>query len=149
MNAYSYAISLRIRHPSADPDRFTTQLSLVPQRAWRAGAPRATPAGTPLEGVNRETYWTSGALERGTWPGRSLADAFDALLGRLELHTLFFQNLRADGGRIEFFVGWFFEGNSGDVVDVAIMRRLSDCGIDLSLDVYPPDQLQNDVDPSR
>ncbi len=120
-------------------------LGLEPSRAWRAGAPRTTSVGTPLEGVNRETYWTSGTLERGAWPGRSLADALNALLDKLELHKLFFQGLHADGGGVEFFVGWFFEGHSGDVVDAAIMRRLSDCGIDLSLDIYPPDQPQNNI----
>jgi hypothetical protein len=145
LDDYSYSISLRIWHPNADPDRFTMQLGKAPSRAWRAGAPRTTPVGTPLEGVNRRTYWASGNLERGAWPGRRLSDALNALLDDLEPHKLLFQGVRTDGGRVEFFVGWYFTKNSGDVVDVETLRRLSDCGIDLSLDIYPPDQPQHGI----
>jgi hypothetical protein len=145
LDDYRYAISLRIRHPDADPERFTTQLGMEPSHAWRAGGPRMTPAGTPLPGVHRETYWTSGSLERGGWPGRSLTAALKVLLDELEPQKFLFRSVCAEGGRVEFFIGWYFTRNSGDVVDAATLKRMGDLGIDLSLDLYPPDQSQTDI----
>ncbi|MDE2183351.1 MAG: hypothetical protein KGJ78_10050 [Alphaproteobacteria bacterium] len=40
---------------------------------------------------------------------------------------------------------WFFLGNSGDVFDCDLLARMADLKIDLSLDIYPPDQPQNDI----
>jgi hypothetical protein len=144
-NAYRYSVSLRIWHPSSDPQRFTGQLKMHPRRAWRAGEPRTTPKGTPLPGINKQTYWTSGDLVRGSWPKRSLAEALRRLLMRLTRQKSFFRRIRAKGGRIELFVGWYFLGNSGEVLDTALMKQLQSLGIDLSLDVYPPSQPQSNI----
>jgi hypothetical protein len=38
------------------------------------------------------------------------------------------------------FVGWFFEGQRGDVFNHDLLTRLADLNIDLSLDIYPPDR---------
>ncbi len=36
---YHFRISLRVRHPEADPERITNALRMTPKRAWKAGAP--------------------------------------------------------------------------------------------------------------
>jgi hypothetical protein len=65
------------------------------------------------------------------------------LLGRaldqLAPHRPFFQRIRSQGGTIEFFVGWFFDGDSGDVFDCDLLARMADLKIDLSLNVYGPE----------
>jgi hypothetical protein len=104
-----------------------------------------TPTGQRLKGNNRETYWTSGSLVLGSWPGNSLTSALNELLDLLTPRKKLFGRIRAGHGRVEFFVGWYFNGNSGDVIDVAILKRLSDFGIDLSLDIYPPDKPQRGI----
>jgi hypothetical protein len=145
-NAYRYGISLRIRHPAIDPARITRTLVLEPSRSWRAGEPRTTPVGTPLKGIWPESYWTTGNLLRGEHPnGEDLPDAIGTLLDRLAPHRDFFHEIRGSSGTAEFFIGWFFLGNSGDVFDWHLMARLVDLKIDLSFDVYPPDQPQNDI----
>jgi len=137
MNPYRYKISLRLRHPSLDPAEITSALQRSPFRSWRAGEPRTTPRGTPLEGRNRETYWTAKVVEGG-WPDKGLAVAMRELLDQLVPHRDFFDRIRSDGGKVELFVGWFFDGQSGGTFDCDLMARMADLNIDLSLDVYPP-----------
>ena len=138
MNRYQYKISLRVRHPSMDPAEITATLGLTPSRSWRAHEPRTRPRGQPLEGIWPETYWTARVLE-GEWPGKKLPNAIGELLDRLVLSKSFFEKVRSEGGSIEFFIGWFFDGNSGDVFDCGLLARIADLKINLSLDVYPPD----------
>jgi hypothetical protein len=146
VNAYRYSISLRLTHPSIDPAAISKALKLKPSRSWRAGDVRTTPTGSPLKGMWRETYWTSGNLLRGKWPrGKDLRDAIDELVRQFRARKNFFHKVRDEGGRIEFFIGWFFLGNSGDVLDCDLLARLAELRIDLSFDIYPPDQPQKSI----
>ncbi len=138
MNRYRYKISLRVRHPSMDPAEISSILRLAPSRSWSAGERRTTPSGEPLEGIWPETYWTARVTE-GNWPGKDLPTAVAELLDRLELNRSFLTRVRSEGGSAEFFVGWYLEGNSGDVFDCGLLARMADLKINLSLDVYPPD----------
>jgi hypothetical protein len=61
------------------------------------------------------------------------------LLDQLAMHRSFFHRIRAEGGGVEFFVGWFFETQSGDIFDYELLARMADLKIDLSLHVYPAD----------
>ena len=135
MNPYRYKISLRLRHPSLDPQEITRTLRLAPSRSWQAGGKRATPKGGPLQGTYRETYWTTALIERGS-DSQGLPDAIGALLGQLHPYRDFFHRVHSEGGATEFFVGWFFEGQSGDVFDCNLLARMADLKISLSLDVY-------------
>ena len=138
VNPYQYKISLRFRHPTADPADITLTLGINPSRSWRVGEPRCTPKGTPLEGTWPDTYWTA-ILTEGQWPQEGLADTLGGLLDQIAAHKRFFHQIRSEGGRIELFVGWFFDGQSGDVFTHDLLSRMVDLKIDLSLDVYPPD----------
>lgn len=147
MNKYEYTISLRLRHPSMNPAEITAALGLGPFRCWRAGEPRSTPTGAPLEGRWPDTYWTSGRLADGQWRGKALPSAVCALLDQIATHKDFFQQVRAEGGKVELFVGWYFDGNSGDILDFELMGRLAALKIDLSLDIYPPELALDDSAP--
>ena len=39
---------------------------------------------------------------------------------------------------MEFYVGWFIEQSSGDILDQEVLKGLSDLQIDLALDLYHP-----------
>ena len=136
MNSYRYVISLRVLHPKMDPAEISIALQLTPKVSWKAGNPSITPKGTPLKGLRKDSYWTCNVL-KGEWPGKNLTDAVSDLVTELSSHKSFFQRVRSDGGKVEFFVGWFFDGNSGDVFDVDLLAKLADLGIALSLDIYP------------
>jgi len=54
--------------------------------------------------------------------------------------------VRAEGGTVELFIGWFFENQSGDVLTHQCLALAGDLQIDLSFDVYPPEQPQNEYE---
>jgi hypothetical protein len=139
---YRFSISLRIHHPDADPERFTAGLGMTPRRALKAGQPRQTPAGTPLKGTYRNTYWYVNVVS-GIYPDLTLDAAIQSVLDRLTQHRDLFHTIRSEGGSVELFIGWFFERQSGDKLTHTILAKCADLQIDLELDVYPPDQPQN------
>jgi hypothetical protein len=57
MSDYEFTMSLRIRHPHAEPADITRILGIEPQHTWRAGEPRRDSAGGELLGRHRESYW--------------------------------------------------------------------------------------------
>jgi hypothetical protein len=137
MPGYRYSISLRIWHPTRPLGDVSAKLDLKPSRVLEAGAARITPRGDALSGVYAENYWTASIL-KGAANGRDLASAIAVVLDQLSPNKNFLLSLTASGGRLEFFIGWFFDkGNSGDVFDHKLLARLAEFGIDLSLDVYP------------
>jgi hypothetical protein len=106
VGASRYKVSLRFVHPNLDPAEITEALQMPPTRAWKAGEPRTTPVGTPLPGNYRETYWYA-KLFQGTDPPNRLSEDLSGVLDRLLEHRLFFEKVRAEGGRCEFFVGFY------------------------------------------
>ena len=139
MNNYRYSFSLRLRHPFMAPQDITDALGLQPSRSWRGREPRSMPTGTPLSGVNSDIYWTT-KLGEGSWPPTSLPTAIGAALDELSDRRAFLHQIRAEGGQAEFFIGWFFEGQSGDTLPYGLLAQAADLGIDLSFDVYPENQ---------
>lgn len=94
-----------------------------------------TPAGRPLEGTHKETYWYRNfPLSRNA----QLSSSLKSLLNRLSNRKNFFKKVRAKGGTVEFFVGWFIKLNSGETLGQDVLKNLSNLQIDLALDVYPP-----------
>jgi hypothetical protein len=135
MNPYRLKVTLRITHPFLTLLDITRALSLKPSGGWTAGDQRVTPAGHPLEGARKETYWyRSLPLSRNA----QLSSSIKALLNRLPSRKNFFKKVRAKGGTVEFFVGWFIKRNSGETLGQDVLKDLSNLQIDLALDVYPP-----------
>src|SRR5262245_64022542 len=62
----SCQVSLRIKHPSIDPDEITEALALTPEHCWACGDPRMSDSGTTLGGTRRNSYW-SARLPAGSW----------------------------------------------------------------------------------
>lgn len=133
MNHFRFTVSLRLWHPSIDPDDVSRELGLNPERKWKAGENRATPQGQALTGVYRESYWVSPvAYKRGV----SLPDVLDQDLCRLESHRSFLTRFFETGGTIEYFIGWFTENNAGAVFNCQLLKRLAALNIDLDMDFY-------------
>ena len=139
-----FRISLRVRHPSVAPERIAEALGIEPKRCWKAGEPKRTPKGAPLTGFNRDTYWTA-EIAAGRWP-LHLNEVVHDILRRLVRHRSFLHHIRADGGTVELFIGWFFENQSGDTLTHQCLALAGDLQIDLSLDIYPPEQPQREYE---
>jgi hypothetical protein len=60
-----FQLSLRIRHPSVDPDELSRELRIEAAHCFRAGDPR--PSRTGIASVHSESYWL-GALSTANWP---------------------------------------------------------------------------------
>ena len=132
---YCYDVTLRVRHPDIDPRDITAALGIEPKWTWRAGEARMTPVGTSLSGVYPHTYWYA-TLRKAEYREQDLIAALGELLDRLLPFKQFFQSIRRTGGNIEFFIGWSFYHNSGEVFEPELLARLADLQIALSFDVY-------------
>jgi len=60
-----FQLSLRIRHPSVDPDELSREFSIEAAHCFRAGDPRLSRSG--IASVHPESYWL-GALNTASWP---------------------------------------------------------------------------------
>lgn len=129
-------ISVRISHPKWKHGAITELLNCEPDVSRTVGEDRRTRTGQKLKGTNPETYWGKG-LE---YEGDSLNDAIETGLRLFDPIPGTVAKIRQDGGSVEFFIGWFFDANGGDVLSFPIMRRLADHGIDLSFDIYGPEK---------
>jgi len=139
MNEYHFNIAFRARHPHLDPDEIARVLGLVATFKHRSGAQRQTPTGTPLEGTYKETYC---CFDMKLTEGLLLADALMECNSRLRPHKEFLASLVKTGGRLDYFVGWYVAGISGETFPVRLLSELAELQIDLGLDVYRSDSQQ-------
>lgn len=130
--------TLRVYHPSIDPREISAELGLPPVSCDFVGEPRITHGGKVLKGVHKESYWRTSLA--GDESGRDdLAAGLRDICARLEPYRFFTERIRAEGGRLELFIGWFLDRNEGLELDRDVLAKLAALGIDLALDVYPPD----------
>jgi hypothetical protein len=128
--AFTYRISLQITHPSADPDDIVQQIGRTAVRSWAVGEPRQTPAGTPLQGVQRETYC---AFDIGRGDDRELARLLRQAVANLDGARSLFRDLRDTGGSINLYVTWT-TGERGEIFDAALLSSIARLGIDLGIE---------------
>lgn len=101
---------------------------------WNKGDARRTPKGTPLEGVYTESYAVFPLIKN---DARGLSESISECTDRLKPSQSFIANLKAEGGRAELFIGWFFSQNGGDTLPAELLIDAGSLGLDLSFDVYP------------
>ena len=89
MNPYRYRVALRAIHPRDDLRPLFDQLGLSPERTWRAGERRTSPAGIPLDGVYRESYaYTNLTHGSRNWSDEDLQDYLRGIQQRLAMHHI-------------------------------------------------------------
>jgi hypothetical protein len=57
----------------------------------------------------------------------------------LEPHRNVLEEVWSTGGRLDFFVGWFLDEDTGDALDWRILEKMSQLRIELQLNIYAPD----------
>jgi hypothetical protein len=62
------------------------------------------------------------------------------VLDDLMPHREFLHRIREEGGRCEFFAGWFIASQAGEVFSHLLLAKMAELGIDLALCVYAPDE---------
>lgn len=120
----------------------TKAFGIKPRRSWIAGAPRQTPKGTPLSGLNPESYWYADlTARRGVSSRQSHIEVFLAkTLKRFASARPFVSRFRAAGGRAELLVSLFGQRNYAVILDPELLASTARLGLTLSIDVYPQDQ---------
>jgi hypothetical protein len=134
--ARRFLVSLSVTHPNIDPKEISKSLELAPKNMTRAGAPRTTPTGTPLEGSYEFSCWTHELDVEGA---RELGVVLEELIERLRRHREFFHCIVREGGSVELFCGIFAAGNWDEILSHKLMGQFAALCVDLRLDVYPED----------
>ena len=139
MHRYRYKVSFRMWHPSRDLSGATKVFGLKTARLAKVGEKRATPKGTALPGIWKESYWiTKLTPEKGIWSNRiGLENYLLKAIKHLMPKRAYISRLRTSGGRAELFVGLFGGRNFGIELHPDLLAAASRVGISLSLDVYP------------
>lgn len=128
-----FALSLRMTHPEMDLQAFCDLIELVPWKWNLAGEVRQTEDGRLLGGVHKRSFCTcSFELDEDA----SLEVAINDVLELLESKRKEIVDMTSSGGEMHFFIGWFFEGTAGMVLDWKTLRRMSDLEISFQLDAY-------------
>jgi hypothetical protein len=144
-NGLSFSVSLRVRHPSLDPDIITGTLGITPEHFWGCGEPRRSASGTKLGGKHRETYWSATLPEpmgqhlpgQSSWPvepGMQLAR--HVIL--LKRHRTFFDRIRSEGGDAGLVVELAPEAETAFRLDAVVMRQLAELGLAVEFEIIAP-----------
>jgi hypothetical protein len=120
-----FQLSLRIRHPSMDPDDISSALKIKPEHSFRAGTPRPSSHGGATASVYAESYWLGvlkpvGQLAEMAFPAdresqiaqkqlavvrNSLSWALSLSTSRLlKLHADLLRRVRTEGGDVSLLV---------------------------------------------
>src|ERR1700733_1721221 len=135
----TYAVTLRLRHPTIDPALLTATLKLDPMHTWKAGDPRLSQTGTPLGGQHRDSYWSAplpGQLVGATSVPLELFMSTQLL--QLARHREFLSALQADGGEISLLVEIAPLANTVLTLSSTMSRRLADLNIEVEFQ-FPGD----------
>lgn len=133
MNAYRFEVSLRVFSQSVTPSEIIGQLGFEPKWVHEIGKPRTNPKGILLGGVYDCSYCSFSLIPHGD---EELHEMLDRVVDNIFQHEALFHKIRNDGGRTEFFIGWYSVGNTGDTFSSALLSKLGELRIDLALDVY-------------
>ena len=138
MSEYEFTISLRIRHPTIDPDRITKALGIEPQHTWKAGDPRRDPGGEELEGDYRESYWMGRLMDAPQLSsGRlSVESVLQRTLDQLRRSHEFLDELNTNGGVAELQVSLYARENFRLELPADSLALLSRLRVSVVLDVH-------------
>ncbi|WP_267389732.1 hypothetical protein [Sphingomonas sp. GC_Shp_3] len=128
--AFSYRVSLQVRHPDIHPQKLIDGIGLPAARYWAAGDERMTPKGTLLPGTYRESYCL---FNLGEGEDGELASFLRRTLVELEQVATFISDLRGTGGQVSYYVSWY-PGDHGEVFDVELLAGMARLKIDLGIE---------------
>ena len=148
-----FQLSLRIRHPSVDPDELSREFSIEAAHCFRAGDPRLSRSG--IASVHPESYWL-GALNTANWPvevnsprvrrlltsqervgvvaARSLGWALALSTPFFTAHTQTLRRIVAEGGQVSLLITAPAGEVSGFSLAPAVSRVFSELGVTLEFE---------------
>ena len=133
MNGLQFSLSLRLWHPTFHAANLTAEFDLEVEVSHDIKERRRTPKGTILDGVYSETYCCF-SLKKNS-EGR-LGSDLNVWCEYLERHASFLREFVHTGGRLEFYVSIFLDGDRGFEIKNSMFRRICALGLDLSVEMY-------------
>jgi hypothetical protein len=131
-SAFSYAVSLRVRHPTLDLSILADKLRLEPAHSWTAGEPRRSQSGSPLGGNHRDSYWSAPLPAQMMGPSSMPLELFfGQQLVQLGRHRDFFSQLQSDGGEVSLLVELAPTANASLTFSSASARKLAELNIEV------------------
>ena len=131
-SAFSYSVSLRVRHPTLNLGVLTDTLRIEPAHSWTAGEPRRSQSGSALGGQHRESYWSAPLPAQMTGPNSMPLEQFlSQQVLQLSRHREFLNNLRSDGGEISLLIELSPVANASLTFSSATARKLAEMNIEV------------------
>jgi hypothetical protein len=131
-SAFSYSVSLRVRHPTLDLNVLTDKLRLEPAHSWTAGEPRRSQTGAPLGGNHRDSYWSAPLPAQMDGPNSMPLELFfSQQVLQLGRHRDFLSKLQGGGGEVSLLVEISAIANASLTFSSATARKLADLNIEV------------------
>jgi Domain of unknown function (DUF4279) len=131
-SAFSYSMSLRVRHPNLDPALLTETLHVEPLHCWRAGDPRRSATGTMLGGEHRDSYWSAPLPGQAAGAGAFPLEMFLAQqLVQLNRHREFLGRLQDESAQISLLIEIARVENAVLTLSTGVSRKLADLNIEV------------------
>ena len=131
-STFTYAISLRVRHPTLDPALLTQTLHLEPSHCWQAGEPRRSATGAVLGGEHRESYWSAPLPGGGVGAAAFPLELFiGSQLVQLNRHREFLSRLQAESAQISLLIELAPVENAVLTLSTSVSRKLADLNIEV------------------
>jgi hypothetical protein len=127
----SFRVSIRITHPEILPESITQQIGQTPDIKWAVGAQRTTPKGTVLPGLRKDSYWVLFGPKSDDLP--PLIDWANSVIQGADS---FIQELLSTGGRLEYFIGCFIDGQLGTTLEPSLIAKCAELGVAIAFDMY-------------
>jgi hypothetical protein len=152
-----FQLSLRIRHPSIDPQSISKELRIEPEHSFQAGQPRQLRSSVAPATVHIESYWLA-ALNPATWfenlsfpeapslttaqkhidaaVARNLTWALSLCAVRLsKSHGALLHKIRSEGGEISLLVTLSPAAVSSFNLAPEVSRIFGEIGITLEIEM--------------
>lgn len=147
MSEYEFTVSLRIRHPTIDPETISATLGVQPQHTWRAGEPRCDPTGAELGGAHHDSYWMGRLMDEPQLSSNSVSVERVILktLSQLRRAQSFLEQLNAEGGVAELLVSLYARDDFRLELPSDSLILLGRMRLAVALDVHPHSPLAASV----
>jgi hypothetical protein len=151
-----FQLSLRIRHPSIDPEEISKGLGIEPEHTFRAGQPRHSKSGVAPATVHTESYWLA-PLSPASWFGsvpfelpnvlisqnmidaavaRNLAWALGLCATRFhKAHAALLRTICSEGGEISLLVTLSATAANPFNIPPQVSRMFGEMGITLEFEL--------------
>lgn len=150
--SYPYQLSLRVRHPSIDPDTISRELQIEPEHSFRAGQPRESARSLAVTPVHVESYWLAtldpatmvmGAALAPDLSPQTHAAAFSVLDSALAVlinsvlrrHSEFFRRMQSEGGEVRLIIAMSARRTRGFTLTPHLSKALSELRIPVDFEL--------------